>query len=178
MQVYNLDVKDFSISKYPCYICNSDCSDLCSVWLWIDYESSFIETIVSAVSVERQHCKSALRSWSLYMALTSPNWCTEAGAGGNLQECQPSIPGAHLIKRRMDEHAGARRNDSVRIRQRWSRTGLKARRRNKIQFKTETRWWWLLPWLFFTFFLLSCTWVHLILSFPVLQPSCIFPPFH
>lgn len=36
------------------------------------------------------------------MAFTSPNWCTEAGAGGNLQECQLSIPEAippaHLIK--------------------------------------------------------------------------------
>ena len=55
---------------------------------------------------EGQHCKSVRWGWSLYTAFTSPNWCTEAGAGGNLQECQPSIPEAlppaHLIKVQID----------------------------------------------------------------------------
>lgn len=45
------------------------------------------------------------------MALTSPNWCTEAGAGGNLQECQLSISEAlflaHLIKGQIDGPAGS-----------------------------------------------------------------------
>lgn len=48
---------------------------------------------------------------SHYIAFTSPNWCAEAGAGGNLQECQLSIrealPPAHLIKGQIDGPAGS-----------------------------------------------------------------------
>lgn len=61
--------------------------------------------------VEGQRCKSVHWGWSLCMAFTSPNWCTEAGAGGNLQECQLSIlealPPAHLIKGQIDGASGS-----------------------------------------------------------------------
>lgn len=47
----------------------------------------------------------------LYMAFTSLNWCIEAGAGGDRQECQLSVPEAlppaHLIKGQIDGPAGS-----------------------------------------------------------------------
>lgn len=61
-----------------------------------------------------------------YAAFTSPNWCAEAGAGGNLQECQLSIPEtlppAHLVKGQIDGPAGS--SASIRKLRRRQEVGL------------------------------------------------------